>query len=730
MDDENEIPVNAGEEEDFNLDDILGPAAPADGPGDDGMDASMAPSPLSTPPSPTPERASAFPAEAPQPTTRRAGTMPPEAQELTYLLARQMQSRESARLLEDGWTPGDAHDEERKVSPSVLPFGRLSESQRKEWLDGASNAVMALLDGGYDVGRSETPDIALADDMRAEAVGLLVSAGRSRDAADAAVDAIEAAGFTIRRGPSKAMRRMESYFEMTMGGRMEDLTDIPTYVMATVNMARGEGIAMDEVNAFIDAANRRYNLAPAGLAVKPLTRASEEERIFRDMCRIYDRSFDDERRARVFAGAAVTADGRLSEDGAAAVARKAVERSREKVLPMLLSLNDGMSGDLAGRLEDYERLSVERFQCRELGYGGRWKEELDAAAACGRRLRELQEDYDDRMLRWNNYRWYEKVFIPRPDPPRSEVVDGLRKEMLTHAAEYAERFNADRGASLVYRLADGTLAKVSMQVQDDSGLPVLTVSRRRGMEYTTERRLYLADGSFTATSKTRETASPADAGRIPVTDISDRDFAVKVGDLQAEVEMALFATRDRQAPAPARATQASLTETLEAARTHGVPAPGRGKDAEESRRARPERERDEEMPALHPHLAGDITPRDVEILQAFRLHGGRGEDFKKMIEDLKDKRVVMYTGPVTYRRTHPWDEGVNVETRRVSIMLRLGADGWLRVCNPNNGAELGYPEKVLGSNQRLDYDIIRNERRKKKKKAQEEDRKRSHRNKQ
>lgn len=643
----------------------------------------------------------------PSPSHQRK-TMPDHAQELTFLMAKSTQEIRTQRLLADGWSPGEKYDKATKTSPDIKPFSRLEESRRKEYLDGAASAVMALMDEGFVVSRSETPDVALSDTVRQDITAFLVSTGRDAAAANETVDAIEAAGFTIRRGPSKALRRMEAFFEMSSQGRVADGDEAVIFLQSTVNMARKEGMDIADINAFIRQKNDEY-----GIHVEGLDRRSEVRRVIESLRRDYDEAFEIERRERIAGGAPVVVGGSLARaSDITAVTAFAVERARRSVVPKLLAMKDGaLREEALASLSEYETSLSQAFERRELGYGTEGKRALDSAARCDREIQRLQEDASERLMRWKGFRWYEKIFIPRPDGVDRARLAELQERRTKAMAEYVRLLNKEIDAERLYILPDGSVARLTVQIRD--GQPAVALSFRSETSSQTSRRLFLADGSFREMTVTAE-ASRLDMDTSSLHPATREGLQKKMEDLSQQVSKALAdvrESREQVSSSPLSVTTTSLSQAYEnAVHREALEGPAaqqqlrrerqEKKDAEAARRAALDKK--EEMPSLHPHLAGDITPREVEVLMAYRLYGGKGEDFKKMIEDLKEKRRVVYEGTATWRRTEAWD-GPDVPTKRVFIGLRLGGDGLVYVYNPNTSQDLGRVSDVLGSGRNLNF---------------------------
>ncbi len=630
-------------------------------------------------------------------------SMPPEAQRLTFEMARGLQQADRKRYLDEGWTLAEKHDGAAKETPYVKTFDRLDSDQKKPYFDTAANAVMVLLEEGYSLSPSATPETPLPDDVRRAAEDTLVSAGRTRKDASAAVDAIEAAGFSIGMPLSPDLKQMEGFYEMSLP-EMEG--DEDAAVTATLNMARKKGFSLKDMNAFLQGLNNTR--AIDGRSPVPLlTVEGEAQRLAAGIAGDYEKAYarhrDDISAAQ---GAAVTPEGRLLDrDREALAVRRAVETARQGILYKLDAIRDA---DMRGRVLVSVAEAEKAFMAQAAPEGAAaekaWTRTLALAKVKDEEMRDMREAHEEAVRRWRGLRWYEKIFIPRPLAPDGKRMRELQEEKAALLEQCRQEFNRENDDIRAMVLPDGTYAKIGMQVRD--GSPVLAMATEREGQVSTTQRIMLADGTFRELSAAAErdrVSEEARAAAEPVTEAALlRRYESLTQELSREMERRVEDVREdtvREKTMPV-----SLEEAYAAHRGHEERREAQQEQRSEAERkdeqreqARRKKEDDEWMPSLHPNLAGDISQKDVDILMAFRFNGGRKEDVQGMIDSLKEKKNVVYTGFVTYRPAESYDGNRYIPVRRVSIGLRLGSDGHITVYNPATGKDMGPVRKALAS---------------------------------
>lgn len=635
------------------------------------------------------------------------GVMPPEAQHLTYMMARNMQAAEAERLVRAGWIYGEKHDAALRESPALRPFEGMDYEQKRPYLDASANAVMVLLDGDFTLQPSQDPQIPLPDGIRKDAETLLVSRGRSAEDARAAIDAIEAAGYSVEKAPSKDMRKMEAYFKMAAGGIEPSSEDARTLIRSTVNMALKEGIAYDEINAFIKAKNDTYGVTAALISPE-----SEARRMIAEMTAEYERSFDETMASSP--SLPVTVPGlrnRILSDGDfLRVYGDAVRAARKKVVPKIEELKDpGLRKALYEKLDAFEHGEFfERRRKETSGLTGSWKTRLDQAVEASDALNKCREDYRLAMERWTAFKWYEKIFIPKPLNPVEEIRT-LEQRRNDAVAALSGAWKTDHASGLLRIDEESGCAVQASLSLSEKGRPVLSLKRMVAGELVEESKLaFLRDGSC------REVLSSVNEGasskaKMQLTKMR-AVFRINEEELKTELSSATVLARQYrlvQEQKNALALKYSLLQIREKLEDHRMDMERESqRSKEERRRMQKDRkdaeERKEKMPTLHPHLAGDITPKDVEILKAYRLQGGRGKDLQNIIDSLKEKKEIVVEGTVTHRRTHSWDPPT-VPTDRVYIGLRFAADGHIKIFNPVSGRDMGDVRTVLSMPHNLDF---------------------------
>jgi len=626
--------------------------------------------------------------------------MTPEQQRLTFEVARGLQAGAAKRYLADGWSLSEKHDETTRETPLVKSFDRLSDDQKKPYYNGAANAVMQLLEEGYGLAPSETPDIPLPEDIRKSAERSLVAGGRTEAEARDAVDAIEAAGFAIAAPLSPEMKKMQGYYKMSV----VEMGDEKFAVSATINMAFKEGIRYEDINAFLQ--QRNASVADmGGRALHPLL--SEQDAadwIVKDLSKEYAKALNFHRDEAARRGAAVLPDGSLADASENALAsRRAIETARETIIPALGRVPEPLrTGVIKGLMSEEGRFASKMSDDVSVG-SQRWMDTLAKAREKDMEILDIKEEHEAAMRRWKNLKWYEKVFVPRPLPPDKKTLDTLMKEREDLMAQCRMEFNEDNDAVRTMRLADGSVAKIGMRV-DDGNLSLLMAVDRDGLMQMTQR-VFLPGGSYNELSASKEMARSAavqalaGSAELVPEDVLMQRFDTMTRTIKEEMELS---PQDRLSSKKDSAESVVSLEEAYAAheryQKERALAEERKTETEGKEKAAEERkEQGEWMPSLHPNLAGDISQKDVDILMAFRFNGGKKEDVLGMIDSLKEKKQIVYTGFVTYRPAEGYDGNRYIPVKHVSIGLRLGNDGHITVYNPNTGKDLGSIRKALAS---------------------------------
>lgn len=630
-------------------------------------------------------------------------SMPPEAQRLTFEMARGLQQADQKRYLDEGWTLAEKHDVAAKETPYIKTFDRLDSDQKRPYFDTAANAVMVLLEEGYSLSPSATPETPLPDDVRRSAEDALVSAGRTRKDASAAVDAIEAAGFSIGMPLSPDLKQMDGFYEMSlpeMGG------DEDAAVTATLNMARKEGFSLRDMNAFLQGLNNT-RVIDGRSPVPLLTVEGEAQRLAAAIAKDYEKAYAGHRDDMVAAqGAAVTPEGRLLDRAQEALAtRRAVETARQQILYKLDAVRDAeMRSRVLGAVAEAEKAFMAKAAPEGAVAEKAWTRTLALAKKKDEEIRDLHENHEKAVRKWQRLRWYEKIFIPRPLAPDKKNLQALQEEKMALLEQCRLEFNKENDAIRAMTLPDGTYAKIGMQIKD--GAPVLTLAKEFDGAVSTTQRVMLADGTFQELSAAMEQTPVSEelrAAAAPVTEAAMlRRYESLTQELAREMESRQEETHEEARKD--RVQSVSLEEAYAAHREHEERREAHREQRSEAERkeeqreqARRKKENDEWMPSLHPNLAGDISQKDVDILMAFRFNGGRKEDVQSMIDSLKEKKNVVYTGFVTYRPAESYDGNRYIPVRKVSIGLRLGSDGHITVYNPATGKDMGPVRKALAS---------------------------------
>jgi RyR domain len=79
--------------------------------------------------------------------------LPRELAELTELLARNTHENWARRRVDEGWRYGPARDDAKKEHPSLVPYERLSESEKDYDRTTAMETVKTILALGYRIGK-------------------------------------------------------------------------------------------------------------------------------------------------------------------------------------------------------------------------------------------------------------------------------------------------------------------------------------------------------------------------------------------------------------------------------------------------------------------------------------------------------------------------------------------------------------------------------------------------
>lgn len=631
--------------------------------------------------------------------------MTPEQQRLTFEMARGLQETAARQYLDDGWSLAERHDEAARETPLVKSFDRLDSEQKKPYFDTAANAVMQLLDDGFSLAPSQEPEMPLPLNVRKAAEEALMRGGRTLAEAQGAVDAIEAAGFSIGMPVNRSLQKMEAFYEMSM---TEMDGDMHAAITATKNMALRSGFPVKEINAFLT--HRNDELMASGSSLEKLLTTDDVVRWkARDLTREYDKAYASFREQAAARGAAVAPDGRLLDEAEHALAAKrATEKARGAILGPLYGIKDeGLREGVIAILEQKERSLLGGREETAPADDRRWAATLGEARKVEERMLEMQEKHAEAVKRWKALRWYEKVFVPRPLPMDQKAMQELQQEHDALLERCRREFNESVEGRRAMRLEDGTVVKIGMQVAD--GRPSLTLALDRDGVVETTQRLFLADGSFTELTaavqmqRTAKMAGLAKEAELVTMATALRRFESMTQTVEREMDRSRDPQRQEQRireepvvslrqayEAYDRAMDASLTRTEERRQVQ--------EQAEKAERQRVQKKEDDEwMPSLHPNLAGDISQKDVDILMAFRFNGGKKEDVQSMIDSLKEKKQIVYTGYITYRPAEGYDGARYIPVKHVAIGLRVGSDGRINVYNPNTGKDMGPIRKALAS---------------------------------
>ncbi len=649
-------------------------------------------------------------------------TMPPQAQQLTYIMAQQMHAAETARLIRDGWSLGEKLDEAKKESPVLRPFDKMSYQQKSSYLDGSANAVMALLGADFILEPSANPEMAIPSGQRKEAEKTLAGLGWTAADVNAAIDAIEAAGYVVKKGPTKGVKMMDAYFTMATEGQPVSPEEAEPIILSTLNMARKEGLPLSDMNVFLRAKNAEYGYRPP---MPMLTPQSEADRIAESLKAEYEASWTETLQRTPTSPVSVPGLQRtvLSDNDFLAVWGDAVRDARMKVVARTSAVRDPEIRKLVfASLSAFEHGDFfDRHQKEETAVGGRWKEALDAVMEATAAIDAKRSQYDTDLRRWRAFKWYEKVFIPRPTAPTAAIAE-LEERRLTIVEKMRQAYAEDHNV-LMQPDPAGTFTITPTLSLSKQGRPVLTLERK------------LADG-------TKETSTLLFMKDGTVRDVTDTAAGTKPEPRRITQAEAVLRQREEQLieELKAAATLARQYRISEERRRELLPkndmnevyrllekrrlekeAVGKTALAIAELRRRQRQEQQETMPSLHPNLAGNISQKDVDILKAYRLNGGRGKDLQGVIDSLKEKQQIVVDGTMTYRRTHSYDPAT-VPTNRVMIGLRLGADGHISVFNPVNGAEIGPVRQVFGTKKNLDFSdaFVRAEEQQEKKQEKQE----------
>ena len=708
-------------QDDNGLDDILGAMD-----GDINLDGDEAPSegPAKGETEPEPQMQPSEPSVSRDP----SGGMSPEAQALTYTMARQMQAEDAARKLRDGWSYASTEDVSKKESPALRPFDKLDYGAKKPYLDASANAVMLLLDKDFTLSVAAPGGQAIPPDVRLEAEAALMAAGRTREEAAAAIDAVSASGFTIGKAPSKGLRLMEAYFEMASQKSVSGAEEAETYILSTVNMARKKGYSFEDINVFIKEKNEMY-----GSRVAMLSADGEKNRLLESFKAEYESAYEEALRGFPTTPFSVPGTSRtvLGDYDFYNVYNAALEDARSRTVPRIEALPEQELRDaLYAEMDRFERDEFfTRHRAEDSGIKGQWKEAMDEAVAASEALSRKNKEYSAAMQKWRGYKWYEKLFIPKPERPAEElkVLEQRRNEAVR---KLSAAWRQDHPSFQVMG-PEGRQSVVSTTVSlSQKGRPVLSLKERdaEGRETVLLTQLFMRDGSVRDVTNL-DGASPEDRVRISKMNqvLRERNAA-----LSEEVKVAATLAMAHRL-SEARREELTSTAGLQEVRRERAQVRENGLTATEELRQRLDKEREfvrqraetvrqeqETGPSLHPNLAGDITPKDVEILKAYRLNGGKGRDLQGIIDALKEKKEIVVTGTMTFQRTHSYDPVV-LPVQTVCVGLRLGAGGSLIVFNPNNRKELGTVRNVLSQ---VPYDSAfivnpREERARRRREAQE-----------
>lgn len=619
------------------------------------------------------------------------GKMPPEAQRLTYLMAKEMQTSEAGRLAATGWTYAPALNASKKESPALRPFDKMESEQKRPYLDKAANAVMVLLDNGYSLSPSSEPDVAISADIRQNVERVLVREGRTAEESRKAVDAIEAAGFSVVPGPSKGLKMMEAYFEMATNGGPDNAEDARVAILSSINMARKQGIRLGDINAFIKEKNAQY-----GTDVRQITKEEEKQRLIGLLKAEYEKSWNVAYQVAPLSYVDVPGSEMkiMRESDFMRVYIDAVNDTRKSLVPQLEKIRDaGLRKEVYETLADFEKKDfftghLETECCIKDG----WKEKFDEAIGVSKEIAALREKEAGSLKQWENYRWYEKIFIPKPRPD-----ERLEKELLSRQKDASEAVSDAYGSAH----ADDTEKDVQVSIDMDNGEgPVLSlklVENGRIVEET--KTLVRQDGSTMELS--------LDGEYYPAYVLS-KSMGRKKEELLQELKAAMVLSAQYQMSQEQRKELAlpkdmkDIYQEQELRRSEVMQdlKTLRGGDLRKEKEL-DHRRKDEEIPSLHPNLAGDITPKDVYILKAFMLKGSDGKGLQDIIDALKEKKAIVFDGTMAESRMHPWD--TSYLEKKVYIGLRLGATGNVIVTNPISGKDIGTVRSVFGYEKDLDF---------------------------
>lgn len=80
-----------------------------------------------------------------------------ELLQLTEIISENVHNVWAAARIEEGWTYGDYRDEEKKVTPCLVPYDQLPEEEKEYDRHTAMETIKLLLKLGYDIVKKQ-PD--------------------------------------------------------------------------------------------------------------------------------------------------------------------------------------------------------------------------------------------------------------------------------------------------------------------------------------------------------------------------------------------------------------------------------------------------------------------------------------------------------------------------------------------------------------------------------------------
>jgi hypothetical protein len=84
--------------------------------------------------------------------------LPADLERLVERLAESTHDHWALKRLEEGWTYGSQRDDESRTHPDLVPYGRLSDSEKEYDRRSVIETLKAILALGYEIGRRDSSD--------------------------------------------------------------------------------------------------------------------------------------------------------------------------------------------------------------------------------------------------------------------------------------------------------------------------------------------------------------------------------------------------------------------------------------------------------------------------------------------------------------------------------------------------------------------------------------------